>query len=81
VFERLSYSILVNSGLGDLCVTTVDDYVARAVELAANRPRIAHLRANLREQLKASPLGQTEQFARDFYDLVARTVEAAKVKA
>jgi len=81
LFERLSYSILVNSGLGDLCVTTVDDYVARAVELAANRPRIAHLRANLREQLKASPLGQTEQFARDFYDLVARTVEAAKVKA
>lgn len=81
LFERLSYSILVNSGLGDLCVTTVDDYVAKAVELAADRPRIAHLRANLREQLKASPLGQTEQFARDFYDLVARTVEAAKVKA
>jgi predicted O-linked N-acetylglucosamine transferase (SPINDLY family) len=81
LYERLSYSILANSGLGDLCTTTVDDYVAKAVQLAADRARIADLRVNLREQLKASPLGQTEQFATDFYDLVARTVEAAKVKA
>jgi protein O-GlcNAc transferase len=77
LFERLSYSILVNAGLGDLCVQTVDDYVAKAVSLAADRARLADLRTGLRDQLKASPLGQTEQFAHDFYNMVAQAIETA----
>ena len=28
----------------------------------------------MRERLKACPLGQTEAFARDFYDMLARAV-------
>lgn len=74
LFERLSYSILMNAGLQDMCVQSIEDYVARATALAGDGARIAELRVNLRAQLKASPLGQTEQFARDFYDLVVRTV-------
>ena len=81
IFERMSYSVLTNAGLGDLCTRNVEDFVATAVALAADRARIADLRANLRDRLKASPLGQTEQFAKDFYDMVARTVETAKIKA
>lgn len=76
VFERLSYSILMNADLGDLCVTTPEAFVETAVRLAADRDRLSDLRVNLRGRLKASPLGQTDQFARDFYDLIARTVEA-----
>ncbi len=75
LFERLSYSILHNAGLGDLCATTTTDYIDIAVALAADSDRLQSLRTGLREQLRAGPLGQTEAFARDCYDLVARTVE------
>jgi predicted O-linked N-acetylglucosamine transferase (SPINDLY family) len=51
-------------------------YVEIATELAADHARRLALRHSLRDQIKAGPLGQTEQFATDFYDLVARTVRA-----
>lgn len=77
VFERLSYSTLMNLGLPDLCARTVDEYVTIAAGLAADPQRIAELRAGLRARMQASPLGQTETWARDFYAAVARTVEGA----
>jgi predicted O-linked N-acetylglucosamine transferase (SPINDLY family) len=75
-FERLSYSILNNAGLGDLVATNVDDYVATAVRLAGDPARRMLLRATLRDELKKSPLGDRQQFARDFYDLIYATVQA-----
>ena len=77
VFERLSYSTLMNLGLPELCARTVDEYVTIAAGLAADPQRIAELRAGLRARMQASPLGQTETWARDFYAAVARTVEGA----
>ncbi|CAN7205719.1 tetratricopeptide repeat protein [Phenylobacterium sp. LjRoot219] len=77
VFERLSYSTLMNLGLPELCARSVDDYVAIAAGLAADPARIAELRASLRGRMQASPLGQTDAWARDFYAAVARTLEAA----
>lgn len=74
LFERLSNSILHNAGLGDLCTNSVDAYIDTAVALAADTDRLQQLRSGLRDQLKASPLGQTRQFAMDFYDLIATTV-------
>ncbi len=74
LFERLSYSILQNAGLGDLCATSREDYIDIAVGLADDAARIQALRTGLRDQLRASPLGQTRQFAQDFYDLVAHSV-------
>lgn len=76
LFERLSYSILTNIGLGDLCTRSAADFVATAVALAADTPRIAQLRRTLRDQMRASPLGQTEAFSRDFYDTIAGAVAA-----
>jgi len=76
VFQRLSHSILTNAGLGDLSTESVEDYVSRAIELAADRPRRADLRRTMRERLRASPLGQTEIFARDYFDLLARAAGA-----
>ena len=76
-FERLSASILVNSGLGDLATPDKDAYVRVAAALVADKPRRETLREGLREQIKSGPLGQTEQFAKDFYDLIARTVGEA----
>ena len=74
-FERLSASILANCGLADLAAEDKEEFVRLAVRLAGDKPRRAALREKLREQIKSGPLGQTEQFAKDFYDLVARTVQ------
>jgi protein O-GlcNAc transferase len=74
-YERLSYSILTNAGLGDLVADDLEGFVEIALKLAADRPRLQALRAGLREQIRQSPLGRTEAFARDFYDLVAGVVE------
>lgn len=73
-FERLSASILANSGLADLATDDKAQFVRLAVDLAGDRGRRLALRENLRGQIKSGPLGQTEQFARDFYDLIARTL-------
>jgi protein O-GlcNAc transferase len=80
-FERLSYSIMNNAGLGDLVAEDVDGYVERVVKLAADKQRRKDLRANLRETLKASPLGQREVFAKDFYDLMAKTYAEHQARA
>jgi predicted O-linked N-acetylglucosamine transferase (SPINDLY family) len=79
VFERLSYSVLMNVGLAELCARTLDDYVEIAARLAADPSRIAELRASLRARMQASPLGQTQAWARDFYAAVAREIEAEAV--
>jgi predicted O-linked N-acetylglucosamine transferase (SPINDLY family) len=83
-YERLSYSILVNSGAPDLAATTREGFVETAVALAADRSRRLTLRQTLREQMKAGPLGRTEDFARNFYDMLAKALAetpAAAVKA
>ena len=73
-FERLSRSILENTGVGDMATEDPDRYVQIAVELAADKARRLALRTELRENMRTGPLGQTEAFARDFYDLLHRTV-------
>ena len=75
-FERLSYSILSNAGLGDLCAHDPAAYIEAAVGLAGDRERRRDLRATMRSRLRESPLGLTEAFARDFYDAIAGAVEA-----
>jgi protein O-GlcNAc transferase len=80
-FERLSYSILNNAGLGDLVASDDDGYVETVARLAADLPRRRDMRATLRQTLKDSPLGQREVFAKDFYDLLARTHAEHKAKA
>jgi len=74
----LSYSNLSNAGLGDLAAFTFDDYVKKAVSLAQDTQRRTYLRSALRRQIKERPLGQPELFAKDFYDLVAKTVREAR---
>jgi protein O-GlcNAc transferase len=76
LFERLSYSLLTNAGLGDLVAKDLDEYIEIAKRLVADPGRRMHLRATLRQQLRDSPLGQQQKFAKDFYDMIARAVEA-----
>ena len=80
-YERLSYSILSNAGLGELCGETLDEYTEIALKLAADRDRRLDLRQTLRDRIRQSPLGQTEQFAHDFYDMLATAVQPQPTKA
>ena len=77
-YERLSYSVLQNVGLPELCAWTVDEYVAVAAALGSDPQRIADLRAGLRARMRNSPLGQEQAWATDFYDAVEKAVTGAR---
>lgn len=73
-YERLSQSILINSGAPELATTDPDQFVKIAVDLANDRDRRMALRRTLRDNMRNGPLGQREAFARDFYDMIAKAV-------
>ncbi|MFI4977043.1 MAG: tetratricopeptide repeat protein [Caulobacterales bacterium] len=61
---RVGASILTQLGLQDLIATDVEGYVDIAASLAADRERLAELRATLRPRMAASPLTDAPAFAR-----------------
>jgi predicted O-linked N-acetylglucosamine transferase (SPINDLY family) len=73
-YERLSWSVLSNVGLPELCADTLEGYVETAVGLGNDPARIAELRATMRERMRASPLGQNTAWAADFYEAIERAV-------
>ena len=73
-YERLSYSILVNSGAPELAANDFDEFLKIAVDLAGDRDRRLTLRRTLRDNMRNGPLGQQEAFARDFYDMIYKAV-------
>jgi predicted O-linked N-acetylglucosamine transferase (SPINDLY family) len=54
--SRVGLSILSQVDLGELAAGDVDQYIAMAVKLAADRERLRALRASLRDRLRQSPL-------------------------
>jgi predicted O-linked N-acetylglucosamine transferase (SPINDLY family)/Tfp pilus assembly protein PilF len=81
MFERLSYSVLMNLDLPELCARTPEQYVAAAAALANDRPRLNELRRTLRPRMSASHLGQTEAFARDYFEAIETAVRQGAVDA
>ena len=63
---RQGVGILMNAGLPDWIAISHDDYLARALRLANDLPRLAALRAGLRDRISASALFDTARFARNF---------------
>lgn len=62
--SRFVSSVLTMAGLTDFIATSPDDFVARAVALAGDLPRLAALRAGLRQQILSSPLCDATAFTR-----------------
>ena len=62
---RIGESFLSTVGLGEFVADTRDAYVAKAVALASDLPRLAGLRQRLRDQLLNSPLCDGPGFTRD----------------
>ena len=63
--SRSAASILSAAGLDDFICAGGEDYVRRAVALAADRERLARFRASLRRKLQASPIMDEAGFTRD----------------
>jgi protein O-GlcNAc transferase len=61
--SRHGISHLSEVGLPDWAVTTVDDYIERAVAAAADRSGLAALRENLRDRLRSSAICDATGFA------------------
>ena len=81
VVSRQTHAILNQIGLPQLSAKDADDYVRIAVELANDRERLAHLRATLRDRMRASPLLDVTGFTRQLEDTLIdlhRRVEAGK---
>jgi predicted O-linked N-acetylglucosamine transferase (SPINDLY family) len=63
---RQGVGLLMNAGLPEWVAADTDDYVRRAVSHASDLPRLASLRAGMRQQVLASPLFDAPRFARHF---------------
>jgi predicted O-linked N-acetylglucosamine transferase (SPINDLY family) len=61
--SRHSLSHLSNVGLTETIARDFDEYVELAVSLTGDRPRLAALRAGLRQRMAASPLCDGKRFA------------------
>lgn len=66
LLSRQGASLLTVAGLPDWVATSEDEYVAKAIHFASNLPRLAALRAGLREQVRTSPLFDAPRFAKYF---------------
>ena len=63
--SRASLSVMTAAGCPEFTAADEDEYVARCVELAADLPRLAAIRAGLRQRMASSPLTDATGFARD----------------
>jgi protein O-GlcNAc transferase len=63
--SRAGVSLLTNVGLPELVAQSSEEFVRVATELAGDLPRLAELRATLRERMRNSPLMDARRFARD----------------
>ena len=63
--SRAGFSILSNIGLPELVGNSPEQYVQIAADLAGDLPRLAHLRATLRQRMERSPLMDARQFTHD----------------
>ena len=59
-----------NVGLTDTIARDLDEYVEITVALAGDLPRLAGLRAGLRERMAASPLCDGKQFTTSFMSIL-----------
>jgi predicted O-linked N-acetylglucosamine transferase (SPINDLY family) len=66
---RAGLSILSTIGLGELVAQDEDEYLRLALDLARDLPRLAQLRAGLRQRMRASPLLDAAAFTRDLEQL------------
>jgi protein O-GlcNAc transferase len=68
LLSRQGASLLAAAGLDDWVATNVKDYIAKAIAMANDTPKLMTLRKGLREQVNTSPLFDAKRFAKNFED-------------
>jgi len=61
--KRVAASILVNVGMEELIVSTVEEYKVKALELYHSQEKLHQIREKLAQNLKTYPLYDTKKFA------------------
>ena len=79
--SRAGLCLLANLGLPELAARNDADYVAIVIALARDLPRLAALRAGLRERMQGSPLMDGARFARNVEAAYRNMWEAWRVEA
>jgi len=75
--SRVAASLLCAAGMPELVAADLDGYERIALDLAADRQRLASLRSRLAEQRERCALFDSARYARGFGDLITRMVERA----
>jgi protein O-GlcNAc transferase len=65
---RMAASVLSAVGLAEMVTQSPEEFVARAIQLAADTEALAELRAGLRERMRVSPLCDATTFTRGLED-------------
>ena len=73
--SRVAASLLKAVGMSELCVDTEQQYVALAIALANDPPRISRVRAKLNEQRLTAPLFDTERFTLNLEHAYSKMIE------
>jgi predicted O-linked N-acetylglucosamine transferase (SPINDLY family) len=63
--SRVGLSLMTSMGLPELAAGNADDFVTAAKNLASDIPRLAALRAGMRQRMQQSPLGDGPGLARN----------------
>ena len=66
LLSRQGASLITAAGLSEWVAVSKQDYIEKAIALASNFDKLAHLRAGLRTQVLDSPLFDAKRFARNF---------------
>ena len=65
LLARVGASVLTAAGLKEWVASSMSDYIAKAVALAGDLPKLTALRAGLRKQALASSVFDAPRFARN----------------
>jgi protein O-GlcNAc transferase len=68
LLARQGASLLTTAGLEEWVAVNKKDYITKAIALSSDLPKLAALRAGLRQQVLASTLFDAPRFARNFED-------------
>lgn len=68
LLSRQGASLLTAAGLGDWVVQNVDEYIKEAISLSKDLPRMAELRAGLRQYVSGSLVFDAKHFAKNLED-------------
>jgi protein O-GlcNAc transferase len=79
--SRVGVSLMRRVGLGSLVARDDVEYVCIAADIAADLPRLASIRAGLRDAMRASALGDPSRFAAQLEQALLRTLDGPEPTA